>query len=617
MLRHSNGEQGTEAGAAAGGFEAGSFDLHELVLRHRRDPSRLLAMLHEVMAAFGHVPPAIITELATLLGLSRGQVEGVVGFYAFFSAEPRGRFRVLFSDNVTDEMAGSSELRARMLEAFKIDLGEVSRDGLVSIGTTSCTGLCDQGPALLVNDRAIPRLTPARIGAISSLIRGDVPVERWPSNLFTIHSHIERRDLLLSTPLEPGSAIDAAIARGPAGTIDEVSDSGLRGRGGAGFATGTKWAACRAAPGTERIVVCNADEGEPGTFKDRELLTHYADSVLEGMTVAGFAVGATRGFLYLRAEYPFLVEPLMAKLAERRAAGLLGAAVRGCFDFDIELVVGAGAYVCGEESALLESLEGKRGIPRNRPPYPVTHGFRQQPTLVNNVETLMAAAFVAKHGANFLRSVGSATSSGTKILSVSGDVARPGIYEYPFGVSVQRVLDDAGVEDAVAVQVGGPSGVLLSASEFGRRIAFEDVPCAGALMVFDGSRDLLRVVENFTRFFAHESCGFCTPCRVGTTLNAQMMQRIASGNGSRRDLKDLDKVSQLMRSASHCGLGTTAGRPVLDALAKFRPAFEQRLRSLDVLPTFDLDEALAPAREVTARDDAGAHFAQDNQGDEA
>jgi len=608
MQRNSNGEHGLEDAAATTTGETAPFDVHEMVLRHQRDPSRLLAILHEVMAALGYVPPAIISELGTLLGLPRAHVEGVVGFYAFFSSEPRGCFRVLFSDNVTDEMAGSAELRARMLEAFRIELGEVSRDDLVSIDTTSCTGLCDQGPALLVNGRAIPRLTPARIGAITSLIRGDVPVERWPGNLFTIHSHIERRDLLLSTALEPGSAIDAAIARGPAATIDEISDSGLRGRGGAGFATGTKWAACRAAPGDERYVVCNADEGEPGTFKDRELLAHFADTVLEGMTVAGFAVGATRGFLYLRAEYPFLVEPLKTKLDERRQAGLLGAGIRGCFDFDVELVVGAGAYVCGEESALLESLEGKRGIPRNRPPYPVTHGFRQQPTLVNNVETLMAAAFVARFGAGFLRRVGSATSTGTKILSVSGDVVRPGIYEYPFGFSVRQVLEDAGAKDAVAVQVGGPSGVLLSASEFDRRVAFEDVPCAGALMVFDDSRDLLGVVENFARFFAHESCGFCTPCRVGTTLNAQMMQRIVRGHGSRRDLKDLDKVSHLMQSASHCGLGTTAGRPILDALAKFRPAFERRLRSLDVLPTFDLDEALAPAREVTARDDAGAHF---------
>jgi [NiFe] hydrogenase diaphorase moiety large subunit len=335
--------------------------------------------------------------------------------------------------------------------------------------------------------------------------------------------------------------------------------------------------------------------------------------VIEGMTVAGFAVGASRGFLYLRAEYPFLLEPLLARLDERRRVGLLGAGVKGSFDFDIEIHMGAGAYVCGEESALLESLEGRRGIPRNRPPYPVTHGYKQKPTLVNNVETLAAAALVARHGASFLRAVGTPSSAGTKILSVSGDVARPGIYEYPFGVSVRSVLEAAGAERTLAVQVGGPSGVLLSASELQRRIAFEDVPSAGAFMVFDETRNMLRVVENLSRFFAHESCGFCTPCRVGTTLNAQMMQRIASGKGSRRDVKDLAKVSQLMKAASHCGLGTTAANPVLDALAKFRPAFDNHLRSREFMPTFDLDEALAPAREVTARDDAGAHLAEEER----
>ncbi|CAN5924212.1 NAD(P)H-dependent oxidoreductase subunit E [soil metagenome] len=585
-------------------------DVSALVARHQGDASRLVQILHEVMAAEGHVSPPVITELARALAVPRGHVEGVVGFYSFFASEPRGKFRVLFSDNITDEMAGSRELREHMLDSFRLAPGEVSRDGLVSIGVTSCTGLCDQGPAMLVNDRAIARLTPARIGAVSSLIRGGAPLDQWPENLFAIHSHVQRRDRLLATPFAPGEGIDDAIARGAAATVQEVTRSGLRGRGGAGFSTGTKWAACASAPGPERYVVCNADEGEPGTFKDRELFTSHAELVIEGMTVAGFAVGAAKGLLYLRAEYPFLVAPLLALLAERRRTGLLGKAVRGAagFDFDIELHIGAGAYVCGEESSLLESLEGKRGIPRNRPPFPVTHGYKQKPTVVNNVETLAAAALVAKHGADFLRAVGTAQSAGTKILSVSGDVARPGIYEYPFGVSVRQVLDDAGAVDTQAVQVGGPSGMLISASELHRRIAFEDVPSAGAFMVFDGTRDMLAVVENFTRFFAHESCGFCTPCRVGTTLSAQMMKRVVTGKGSRRDLKDLARVSQLMRSASHCGLGTTAGNPVIDALAKFRPSFEKRLRSLDVLPTFDLDEALAPAREATARDDPGAHF---------
>ena len=597
-----------------GGADAAALGpLHAIIARHGGDPSRLVQILRDVMAAYGRVSPPWITELGRALGLPRGQVEGVVGFYSFFDADARGHFRVLFSDNITDEMAGSRELRQRLLDAFHVSPGEVSRDGRVSIGTTSCTGLCDQGPALLVNGRAIGRLTPARIGAIASLIRGDVPVERWPDNLFVVHSHVERRDMKLSAELAPGEGIDAALARGATATIDAIMQSCLRGRGGAGFSTGTKWAACAAAPGPERYVVCNADEGEPGTFKDRELLAHHADLVFEGMTVAGFAVGATKGFLYLRAEYPFLVDGLLERLAERRRAGLLGKGVRGAFDFDIEIHVGAGAYVCGEESALLESLEGRRGIPRNRPPYPVTHGYKQKPTLVNNVETLVAAAIVARHGPAFLRAVGTAISAGTKILSVSGDVARPGIYEYPFGVSVRTVLEAAGAERTQAVQLGGPSGTLLSASEFQRRIAFEDVPTAGAFMVFDESRDMLQVVENFARFFAHESCGFCTPCRVGTTLNAQMMRRIVDGKGSRRDMKDLVNVSQLMKSASHCGLGTTAANPIIDALAKFRPAFDNRLRSREFLPTFDLEEALAPAREATARDDAGAHFAEEDR----
>lgn len=588
-------------------------NLPELLARHNGDPSRLVQILRDVTAAEGYISPERITELAQALGVSRGRVEGVVGFYAFFSSEPRGRFRVLFSDNITDEMAGSQILRQRLLDAFHLMPGEVSRDGLVSIGTTSCTGLCDQGPAMLVNDRAIGRLTPARVGAISSLIRGGVPVDQWPDNLFVIHSHVEKRERLLSTPLVPGEAIQAAFARGAAETIAEISRSGLRGRGGAGFATGAKWAACAAAPGPTRYIVCNADEGEPGTFKDRVLFSDHADLIIEGMTVAGFAVGAAKGLIYLRAEYPFLIEPLLGVLEARRRAGLLGPDIGGQrgFSFDVELHIGAGAYVCGEESALLESLEGKRGIPRNRPPFPVTHGYLQQPTVVNNVETLVAAAFVARHGAEFLRAVGTPKSPGTKILSVSGDVARPGIYEYAFGVSVRQILEDAGATDPQAVQVGGPSGTLLAANEFARRIAFEDVPSAGAFMVFDGTRDLLAVVDNFTRFFAHESCGFCTPCRVGTTLNATMMRRLASGQGSRRDLKDLAKVSQVMKATSHCGLGATAGSPVVDALTKFRPAFARRLRSLEVLPTFDLDEALAPAREATAREDAGAHLGEE------
>jgi [NiFe] hydrogenase diaphorase moiety large subunit len=588
-------------------------DMSGILAKHLNDPTRLVQILRDVMQKHGFVSPQVITQLSDALGLPRGHVEGVVGFYSFFSTEPRGRFRVLFSDNITDQMAGSIELRQRMLDAFRIELGEVSRDGLVSVDTTSCTGLCDQGPALLVNGLAIPRLTHARIGAISSLIRGGSPVSEWPENLFPIHSHVERKDALLTSDLAPGEAIAAAIARGPEQTIEQVRLSNLRGRGGAGFATGLKWEACRAAPGDERCVICNADEGEPGTFKDRVLLAEYLDLVLDGMTVAAYAVGAKKGFLYLRGEYPFLGPSIEAALVDRRRARLLGRDIQGVrdFDFDIELHWGAGAYVCGEESALIESLEGKRGIPRNRPPYPVTHGYMQKPTVVDNVETLVLGALIAKHGAEWLRQFGTLKSAGTKLLSVSGDVARPGIYEYPFGVTVRQVLEDCGATRTQAVQVGGPSGTLLAASELSRRIAFEDVPSAGAFMVFDETRDMLSVVDNFARFFAHESCGFCTPCRVGTTLVAQMTGHLASGKGTRRDLKDVVRVIDVMKRTSHCGLGATAGNHVVTALERFRPSFNKRLVSLEVMPSFDLDEALGPAREATGRTDPDAHFEEE------
>jgi [NiFe] hydrogenase diaphorase moiety large subunit len=232
---------------------------------------------------------------------------------------------------------------------------------------------------------------------------------------------------------------------------------------------------------------------------------------------------------------------------------------------------------------------------------------------VNNVETFAAAAFVAVHGGEWLRAHGTAKSAGTKILSVSGDVARPGVYEYPFGVTIEQVLADCGAENTHSVQVGGPSGTLLARHEFRRRISFEDVPSAGAFMVFDASRDILQIVDNFARFFAHESCGFCTPCRVGTTLVKQMTNHLVSGKGTRRDVKDLARVCNVMTRTSHCGLGTTAGNPVLHALEKFRPAFDQRLASLEVLPSFDLDEALAPAREATGRGDSGAHLSSEEE----
>jgi len=545
-----------------------------------------------------------------MLGLPRARIEGVAGFYSFLHLERAGRYRVLFSDNITDRMAGNIELLEHFCSSLWLERGKTSEDGLVTVDTTSCTGMCDQGPAILVNGWAIPRITPGRIDEVAELIRSHTPLEDWPDALFLIEDNIRRKDILLDSTLEPGAAIRAALARGAPATLEAIIHSNLRGRGGAGFATGRKWEACRNAPGEARYVACNADEGEPGTFKDRVLLARHADLVFEGMTVCAFAIGAGKGFLYLRGEYRHLFGPLQEVLARRRAEGLLGIDIGGQagFGFDIEIHLGAGAYVCGEESALIESLEGKRGVPRNRPPYPVTHGYLQRPTSVNNVETFCAAALIALHGGEWFAGIGTGQSAGTKVLSISGDCARPGIYEYPFGVTVREVLEDCGAENTQAVQISGPSGTCIDATEFERRIAFEDLPTAGAFMVFDETRDIFEVVRNFVHFFAHESCGFCTPCRVGTMLLCDVIDKLQNGKGSQHDLNQIFRLSQVMKSSSHCGLGHTACNPLLDTIERFRPAYERRLESLEFEPAFDLDGALERARAMTGRDDPGAHL---------
>ncbi len=588
-------------------------ELETIVDRYGGEQTALLQILREAEEIEGWLPPATLTCLARLLRLPRGRVEGVAGFYSFLHLEPAGSYRVLFSDNITDRMAGNLALLEHLCNSLWLERGKTSEDGLVSVDTTSCTGMCDQGPAMLVNGWAIPQLTTARVDEIAELIRSRTPVEDWPAGLFRIEDNIHRKDILLDATLEPGTAIRSAITRGPLATLEAIQRSNLRGRGGAGFATGLKWQSCRNAAGDRHYVVCNADEGEPGTFKDRVLLTRYADLMFEGMTVCAHVIGARQGFLYLRGEYRHLLPPLQEVLARRRADGLLGADICGQagFGFDIEIHLGAGAYICGEESALIESLEGKRGIPRNRPPYPVTHGYLQQPTTVNNVETFCAAALIALHGNEWYGSIGTGKSTGSKLLSVSGDCARPGIYEYPFGVTVRQVLEDCGAERTQAVQVSGPSGTCIDATEFERHIAFEDLPTAGAFMVFDESRDMFEVARNFTHFFAHESCGFCTPCRVGTTLLCNVMDKLQGGKGSLYDLNQIFRLSRLLQSASHCGLGHTACNPLLDTIKRFRPAYERHLESLEFEPAFDLDGALERARAMTGRTDAGAHLGAD------
>ena len=586
-------------------------ELAQVLARYRCDPHALVQMLRELQALRGWLSQGSLQELAAALGLTLAHVQGVAGFYRFLHTQPVGAYRVLFSDNVTDRMLGSEALMADLCRRLGVARGRMDPDGRVSVDLTSCTGLCDQGPALLINHhQVVTRLDADRVAHMAELIRAGVPVPQWPPTWFEVQDNIRRADVLLAEPEAPGAALAAALTRGPEAMLAQMKRSNLRGRGGAGFATGLKWELCRQSPDAERVVVCNADEGEPGTFKDRVLLKRHAHDLFEGMSIAAMVVGARQGLVYLRGEYRFLLEHLQAVLQQRRDARLLGRTILGHegFDFDIAIHVGAGAYVCGEESALIESLEGKRGTPRIRPPFPVEQGYLGHPTIVNNVETFCAASHIALQGGAWWAEIGTAQSTGTKIHSVCGDCERPGVYEYPFGTRIGRLLEDCGARDTQAVQVGGPSGLCLSPYEFGRRLAFEDVPTAGAFMVFDRSRDMFEVARGFAHFFAHESCGFCTPCRVGTALVAKRMDKLASGQGSRYDIDVLFELDQLMHTTTHCGLGASACNTLRDTILKFRPAFEQRLKSLYFEPGFDLDAELSIARRMTGRDDVGAHL---------
>lgn len=341
----------------------------------------------------------------------------------------------------------------------------------------------------------------------------------------------------------------AAKNKGAQGIIDTITASKLRGCGGAGFPTGLKLTLMAKETAAPKYVVCNADEGEPGTFKDREILTNYAELVFTGMAIAAQAIGATQGILYLRAEYAYLHEHLLAVIIK----------CQKFTNFPIEIKSGAGAYVCGEETALIESLEGKRGEPRNRPPFPIQVGYLGQPTEVNNVETFAWITTIITKGDSWFNSVGTEKSPGYKIFSISGDCKNPGIYEFPMGTTISAMLKASGGEDAKAVQMGGASGQLIPQNQFGRKIAFEDAPPGGSIIIFGMNRKMLDVAENFLEFFIEESCGQCTPCRKGNVHLLQAIHQFKAGVTNKQELCDkLYSLAETMQVASKCGLGQSS-----------------------------------------------------------
>lgn len=578
----------------------------DIIFKHPKDPAVLLEVLLDVQSRFGQVSEEAVGRIAAHLKLSEAEVRGAATFYHFFSLTPRGASTVYLNDSITSRMAG----RAAVARAFEDEagcrFGQVSADGTIGLFPTSCIGMNDQEPSAIVDGVVFTALTPDKARAIVRGLRAGTPARDQVVSLgdganqsdlvrAMVVNNIRRRGPVLFGAHEPGAGLRKAVTMTPEKVIDEIKRASLLGRGGAGFPTGLKWEFCRREAAANRFVVCNADEGEPGTFKDRVVLTELPALLFEGMAIAGYAIGAKTGILYLRSEYAYLRAHLESVLTDMRKQGLLGEKTAGAsgFDFDIVIKSGAGAYICGEESALLESAEGKRGEPRDRPPFPVQNGYLSLPTTVNNVETLATAARIMAEGAAWFKAMGTAQSAGTKLLSVSGDCARPGVYEIEYGLTVAALLEMAGGAGAKAVQVGGPSGTCIAPAGFGRKIDFSDLATGGSVIVFGPERDIFEVVENFMEFFVDESCGWCVPCRAGNVLLKKKFEKVAQGLGTESDLRDLEDWGRLVKNTSRCGLGQTSPNPILTTLKSFPELYAAKIRRGEAfVPEFDLEKAI-------------------------
>jgi [NiFe] hydrogenase diaphorase moiety large subunit len=586
------------------------------------DRTRMMDIVRDLQESQGCVSDEAMDLIARQVGTHRVEVESVVSFYAFLSKNQKGKVVIRLCDDIIDRMFGYDRIKQTFCDALGIGVGETTADGLITLETTPCIGMCDQAPALMVNDEIFTDLSRDAAMEIVEQLKAGVSPERLRRKLgdgnnsnplvsAAVTNNIRKRGEVIFAPLECGRALRKALAMSPNEVIRDVKTARLRGRGGAGFPTGMKWDFTRAAAGERKYVVCNADEGEPGTFKDRVILTERPELLIEGMAIAGYAIGAQEGIIYLRAEYAYLRPFLEDTLQKARNMGMLGVGVLGKagFDFDIRIQMGAGAYVCGEETALISSCEGLRGDPKNRPPFPAQKGYLGCPTSVNNVETFCCVARIVDQGAGWFSQIGSKGSTGTKLLSIGGDIRRPGVYEVPFGITMKEVLEMAGGEDAAAVQVGGPSGHLIGPDMYNRIICYDDLATGGALMVFGPNRDLLEVVEYFMDFFIEESCGYCTPCRVGNVLLKNRLDAIIHGKGEPADLTYLEELGQVVKATSRCGLGQTSPNPILSTLKNFRALYEARVKEGQPFqPTFDIHKALSTASQIAGR--PSMHFAE-------
>ncbi len=555
--------------------------------------SALMPALHLVQRdQGGFVGADALAEVAELIGVPLSMAYGVQTYYSMFQRKPLGRYHLQVDTNIPAMLAGANDIVAHLERTLGIGVGETTADGLFTLSTVECLASCGTCPVIQVNDRYYESMTPERTDALlASLRQGVLPELPATAHFGSVcNVLLARRGTPNATDIDvylaTGGyrALGRALAMTPAAVTAEVKASNVRGRGGAGFPAGVKWGFLAKDTGKPTYLVCNADEGEPGTFKDRQIMEYDPHLLIEGMAIAGYAIGAKLGFIYIRGEFAWIAEILERAVDQARERGFLGHDLQGSgVEFDIVVHLGAGAYVCGEETALIESLEGKRGNPRLKPPFPAVVGLYGCPTIVNNVETLASVPYIVEHGAQAFMQFGTVNNYGPKIFGISGHVHRPGAYEYPLGVKLETLLAAAGgvVGEMKAVIVGGLSVPILTADEAVDLVMDYDFCLkrwtmlgSGGIMVMNTTTSIPEVALRAIRFYAHESCGQCTPCRQGSHTVASLLERIVAGRGTRSDIDLVLQLCRRIKGTTLCPTGEAFAVPIEAMVTKFRSEFD-------------------------------------------
>ena len=575
----------------------------QLLSRYPVKRSALVPMALYAQDALGFVSDELIAEIAQRLDLNSLQVLETLEYYSMLHRTPHGRNHVQICTNVSCKLRGADKLWEFAQSKLEIGNKQTSSDGMFSLEEVECIGACTGAPAMQVNYDFYENLTPERFeGIIARLDRGERPPSVRPisgavhprhpaevpviSRLFGVeNSHT----LAVYVANDGYKGLEKALSMTPDQVIDEVKKSNLRGRGGAGFPTGMKWSFVPKDAPKGKYILANCDESEPGTCKDRPLMEMAPHQLIEGMIIAAYAVGAHNGYAYIRGEYRYVLDIVQAAVDEAYAGGYLGKNVMGSnFSFDMAVHTGAGAYECGEESALMESLEGKRGYPRIRPPFPAVVGLYGVPTVINNTETLSSVPAILHRGGEWYASLGTPKNGGTRLFCISGHVNKPGIYELPMGFPLMRMIEEvaggmAGGRKLKAVIPGGSSCPLLSADEIDVALDYDSVAKIGSMLgsggtvIIDEDTCMVDLARRIMHFYAHESCGWCIPCREGTTWLRKLLDRFHDGGGRAEDIPLIDELSKNMLGRTFCPLGDAAALPTISIVKKWRSEFEDHL----------------------------------------